>query len=558
MSARHGADAAFALGVVGVAGVAAVCWAAQGLASLATGRGLHDVAPSSCLALLVEVLAHPASPGLGRRPSSAAFYGALAALVGLLAVVGRALVHARTRLGRSAHAVEEAAWARPRDLKPLIVGDTSAGRVAVGRLAGRLVALEAGHSLLVLGPTQSGKTSGLAIPAILEWGGPVVATSVKGDLLAHTLGWREQLGRALVYDPLGSTGSASVGWSPLTGARTWAGARRVAAGLCALGRAASGGLEDGAFWYATAEKLLAPLLFAAASAQCSMADVVRWLDTWEEAEVMVALARTGVREAIAAAQVSFGRDERQRSSVYTTAETVVAAFADPAVEAASRSGELLEPEALLTGAHTLYLVAPGHEQERLAPLFVAIIQGVFEAAFNAAARAGRPLQPPLLAVLDEAANVAPLSDLDRVAATGASQGIQLVTVFQDLAQIEARYGRRAWTIVNNHRAKLVCSGIADPSTLEQLSSLIGEEERPVDSTTLDSSGQRTTTWSRATRRLAPAHALRRVAPGEAVLVYGHLAPARLELRPYYAERSLARRARPAPSPGPGGGRAPTS
>ena len=53
--------------------------------------------------------------------------------------------------------------------------------------------MERRHSLLVVGPTQSGKTSGLAIPALLEWQGPVLATSVKGDLLGHTEAARKAL-----------------------------------------------------------------------------------------------------------------------------------------------------------------------------------------------------------------------------------------------------------------------------------------------------------------------------------------------------------------------------
>ena len=68
---------------------------------------------------------------------------------------------------------------------------------------------------------------------------------------------------------------------------------------------------------------------------------------------------------------------------------------------------------------------------------------------------GKPLDPPLLLVLDECANIAPLRDLPTLASTGAGQGIQLVSVFQDMAQINAVYGRdHAPTIVSNHRAKV--------------------------------------------------------------------------------------------------------
>ena len=92
-----------------------------------------------------------------------------------------------------------------------------------------------------------------------------------------------------------------------------------------------------------------------------------------------------------------------------------------------------------------------------------MVREVLDAAFERAAATGRPLDPPLLVVLDEAASVAPLGDLDRVVATAAGHGVQLVTIWQDLAQVESRYGGRWATVVNNHRAKLVCWGSLIPS-----------------------------------------------------------------------------------------------
>ena len=88
-------------------------------------------------------------------------------------------------------------------------------------------------------------------------------------------------------------------------------------------------------------------------------------------------------------------------------------------------------------------------------------------------------------VLDEAANIAPLAELDGLAATCAGHGVQLVTVWQDLAQVAARYGERAATVVNNHRAKVFLSGIADPRTLDHASHLVGDEELLVPSVTRD-------------------------------------------------------------------------
>lgn len=437
-------------------------------------------------------------------------------------------------------------WAQSRDLRPLRVQQATGDRIVLGNHAGRMLAAEARHSVMVVGPTQSGKTTGIAIPAILEWRGPLLAMSVKADLLRETVEWRGSVGEVQYYDPTGSllsvgAGCRPAGWSPLVGATSWQGARRAASALCSVARSGDGGMEDAGFWYANAEKLLAPLLFAAATAGASMADVVRWLDEEETAEVLLSLELAGVPEAIRAARASLGREERQRASVYATAETVVAAFADPAVAASAERCDV-DPAALVGGTSgSLFCCAPARDQERLAPVFTAIVREVLDAAFERASATGRPLDPPLLVVLDEAASVAPLADLDRVVATAAGHGVQLVTVWQDLAQVESRYGNRWATVVNNHRAKLVCSGIADPLTLQHMSGLLGDGEKDERSWTIGEDGRRSRTEAVTVQPLAPPGWLRQLPPGEAVLVYGSFPPARIELRAWYADRGLAAR-----------------
>ena len=182
------------------------------------------------------------------------------------------------------------------------------------------------------------------------------------------------------------------------------------------------------------------------------------------------------------------------------------------------------------GAHTLYIVAPSHEQRRLRPLFQTLIASILTAAYERASENGGPIELALLVVLDEAANIAPLRDLDTLASTAAGQGIQLVSVFQDLAQISARYGERAAAVVNNHRAKVLLSGISDPATLEYAARLLGDEEVMQASVTRGEHGERSTTESTGYRSLAPAYVLGGVRPGDGVLVYGHLPAARLSLR----------------------------
>jgi type IV secretion system protein VirD4 len=518
-------------------------WLLTGLSTLSAGHRFRAITAPVAIRVILELVVHhrlarSAWPKVLQPllPPGAAM-GAIALVLlvvqlGSLALVRRAWGRAARRAPtRGAH------WARVADLDRLVVSHPVSGRLALGEMDGHLLAAERGHSVLVLGPTQSGKTSGFAIPALLEWQGPVLATSVKGDLLSATFDRRAALGPVSVYDPTGMTDHLDSGWSPLDEARSWVDARRLAASLCSGARVA-GGMEDAAFWYAMAEKLIAPVLLAAALRNGSLAEVSQWLDTEEEFEVVTALAEAGEMEALRSVQAIFGRDERQRSSVFATAQSVLDPFADPGVIGSSRRARLRVGDLLDGGTRTLFVVAPSFEQERLQPVFTTFVKQVIDAAFSRAAQRGRPLDPPLLVVLDEAANIAPLRALDSIAATASAHGIQIVSIWQDVAQINARYGSRAETVLSNHRAKLVCSGIGDGATLETMATLIGEEEASVASTTINERGMHSRTSSVDRRRLAPADLLRRIEPNHAVLVYGHLPPAIVRLRPYFADKSL--------------------
>ena len=439
----------------------------------------------------------------------------------------------------------DAGWGRPRDLARIRVRRPGQpGRVVLGRpeRGGGLLATEARHSVLVIGPTQSGKSSGLAIPALLEWAGPIVATSVKDDLASVTLPWRRSLGPVSVFDPTHTSGLQPLArWSPLSTCGTWSGAQRTA-GWLVESTPGRRGMADAAFWYTTAAKQLAPLLLAAQRGMMSMADVVRWTDAGDFDEPLALLRLEGEDEAALALAACAGRDERLRSSVATTLETVLAPMMDPVV-AASTGGTDFDIGTLLQSSGSLYLCGPSHEQSRVQGLFASLVSAVVTEAVARVSASGCPLDPPLLLVLDEAANIAPIRDLDTLASTAAGLGIQLVTVCQDLAQMAARYDpERARTIANNHRAKLILSGVCDLGTLDLVSGLAGEIAVAQETTSHDlRDGRRTRTTASVLRRLAPADQLRRVPPGHGVLIYGHLPPVRLRLRPWFADRRLRRR-----------------
>ena len=391
------------------------------------------------------------------------------------------------------------------------------------------LATPASSSLLILGPTQSGKTSSLIIPALMSWRGPVFAASVKDDLVASTAAWRRSRGPVSVLDPSNPGRPHGVSFNPVAMGRTLEEARQVSWQLCS---AAADDLPgtDATFWSQMAAKHLAPLLVAAAYARGDAETVARWIDRRDRYEPERLLQEAGEGDALEWLEAALDRDERQLSSVYATLETLLA----PLRGGTEAPG--FDPSRLLEGEGTLYLCATAHDQRRFRPLFTATTEILLTHAFALARQQGGRLQKPLLVVLDEAAAIAPLRELDVLAATCASHGITLVTCFQDLAQVRARYGPRTETVVNNHTTRVLLSGLADPGSAELLGILTGSARAQVARRAL--SGQQVSDERRA---ILEPHELRRMPVHTGVVISGRMAPVRLRLVPWWRQGDVARR-----------------
>jgi type IV secretory pathway TraG/TraD family ATPase VirD4 len=555
-------DQLLAVGLGAAAGAGALVWATGQAAGLALGHTWLELSPADIAHVLWHLPQHWSDPALawpaevrGPLPGPVGMYAAFTGLVGGLSGGTAAVLRhspgwaAGHRPGHARPAKHAGAvWASGRELRLLTVGQPEPGRVLLGRTPGafgRLLAAEDCHSVLVFGPTGSYKTSALVIPGVLEWTGPLVATSVKPDLLRATLAHRAHLGQVLVIDPLGASGVQAARWSPLASCSTWAGAQQMAVMLAnAIEQTPTEEQRpEHRFWKTMGTKFLAPMLFAAATKGLGMAEVLHWLDSREDQQVKDILAAAGVPAATDAWESSQYRTDRAVDSLYATAEEVLHVYGNQRVSA-STDGHDLDLERFLEGDHTIYLYAPAHQQRLLRPLFETITQQVVAAAQEKAAlNPDGMLSPRLGLFLDEAGNCAALSDLDVLATTARGQGIQLVTVWHDKSQLEARYGPKASTILNNHRAKLFLSGLADLSALELGARLIGDQALVDRNRSMGSDGRHSLNESTQYRPLLPVEDLRRLRPGEGVLLYGHLRPTPIRLRPFYQPREQARRER---------------
>jgi type IV secretion system protein VirD4 len=322
-----------------------------------------------------------------------------------------------------------------------------------GLSGGPYVTIGPRSSLLIVGPTQAGKTSSFVVPALLRWRDAVIVTSVKNDVVEMTSKWRRTLGDVQVLEP-GRDGGLT--WDPLEGVSTLRHATRVARDLTL-----ESDRGDGAFWNALATKLVASLLILARERSATIFDVAQVVERHELGSWL------GTRPTVAGDVLrSFlDYDPKTLDGVLTTADTMLMPwrFAQP----------LAAVRHVVEGANTLYLCSPRGEQRHYEPLFRGALRMVLEEQQR---RVDEGSQRRLLMVLDEAATVASLDELDQLAATVSGLGVTLVTVVQDFAQLVARWGPRAATIVNNHTTRVVLGGLADATVGTYLPELV--ESRP--------------------------------------------------------------------------------
>jgi type IV secretion system protein VirD4 len=357
----------------------------------------------------------------------------------------------------------------------VVVRDDACG-LYLGRTAASIVTSGARRSTLVLGPTRSGKTSSLLVPNVLLTHNAVVTTSTKDDIVIATSARRREVGHVLLFDPSGTVqappGVVRVGWSPVHAAMRWDEAVLMADSLTAASRHRPRGTGAVDHWTERASALLAPLLHAAAIGGAEVDALATWVDLREGREALSALvARHGERHPSSASLGGIlATDDRELSGIWSTASGVLAGWRTDAARAAATSPPL-DVEAFLAGANTLHIVSPSRHQAAAAPLVVGLLDTLVHATY-----ARHHLGVNLLLALDELANVAPLPSLPSIVSEGASQGVLVLGCLQDLSQARVRWGTAAEGFLSLFPTTVVLPGIADRSTLEQLSVLSGRHD----------------------------------------------------------------------------------
>jgi len=395
--------------------------------------------------------------------------------------------------------------------------------------------------LAIMAP-RAGKTTSLAIPAVMDAPGAVVATSNKADLWEATAAARRTRtgARVWVFDPQQVTDVRRTWWwNPLRGVTSVEEAHRLAGHFVQEVRSEQRGRD---FWTSAAQDLLTGLLLAAGVSGRDLIEVYEWLNDPVITTPVEALRAAG-QHAVAASLLGrvHGAPET-RDGIYETARTAAQCLRDDTIlawvsppSAADAAIAELDAAVLPLSLDTVFLLSK-EGAGAAAPLVAALTDRILREATKLAERAGGRLDPPLVVVLDEAANVCRISDLPELYSHFGSRGIAPITILQSYKQ-----GVRVWgdhgmdALWSASTVKLIGAGLDDARVAEDVSRLIGDHDVPVRSINHGdrSHGQ---TISLRRQRVLPPEDIRALKRGTALLLTSGARVASVELCPAH-ERS---------------------
>ncbi|MFI9511376.1 type IV secretory system conjugative DNA transfer family protein [Nocardia sp. NPDC052566] len=382
----------------------------------------------------------------------------------------------------------------------------------------------------IWGPRQ-GKSTSRVIPAILTAIGPVLATSNKRDVVDATRDVREAKGSpTFVFDPQGvASEEPSWFWDPLS----WVDARHEGCEMRAArlaGHFADG--DDGSdaqtdsFFDPEAEDLLAGLFLAAAVGDRPIVQVWEWVTNPQDTEPIELLRAARHHYTASGLSSQYNTDPRTRSGIFGTAKKMIRCLKLSNVHPwITRGGDRREFDELefIERNGTLYSLSL-EGRGSAAPLVSALTEAVIDVAMRKASQsAGGRLAIPLLAVLDEAANVVRWKDLPKQYSHFGSRGIVVMTVLQSWAQGARCWGEGGmnalWAAAN---IKVLGSGVDDANFLRERSEAIGDFE-VVSASVSESKGGKSYSRSLGSSKTFSVQALAQLPRGR-VIVFASGAP----------------------------------
>lgn len=456
----------------------------------------------------------------------------------------------RASFSRSAAATKAAKWL-PEDLAKSKPGLMFGWKPGSNRKTGYWSSWEDLY-LVIFGPRR-GKTTSQVIPAIVDAPGNVVTTSNKRDIVDDTIGVTSARGKVYVFDPQNiAAGFQQPVWffDPLDSIRhnprkADAQASKLAEIFYAASRdsAATGG---DSYFSQSGKDLLSRMFLAAALDNRPISDVFLWVnDDQDRTPVSILANYPEWNQQMQALAATYTITERTRSGIFAQAAQMVATLGRrEAIKWVTPDGyaqRFVAADFVRAQADTLYVLSK-EGADNAAALTTALVAAVMEAAEQYGEACGGRLPVPLVAPLDEAANVVRWPDLPRLYSHYGSRSIILMTILQSYAQGITVWGEEGMEALWSASSILIYGGgVRDEKMLQKMEALVGEAQEVSRSSSRSRDG-RSTSYQLHEKKILTVAELSALEANRAVVFATARRPMLIEL-PYYWLRNWPKETR---------------
>jgi type IV secretion system protein VirD4 len=364
--------------------------------------------------------------------------------------------------------------ATPREIVAMHQADASES-MAFGHMGSPLFLKTEKHAL-IMASTRSGKGVTLIIPHLLRYRGSAFILDPKGENAKATGRQRTRLNDKVHYlDPFGISGKPQSRFNPLsrfTPDNMEAESKALAAALFVVGD------RERDHWTVAAQQLVASIIlyvYVATEIPRDKKDLptVRRILLGGMTDALNAMTKIDDADGLLRdLAVSFlETPEKEFGSIASTAQRQTEILDNPhmiASLAAAGAVEEVDFKAWRTGTMTVFLCLSAPKF----PVFNRWLRLVLTSALDEMTDTLNPPPLPVCFMLDELATLGHLATVENAVGLAAGYGIQLVSVFQDVAQMRDLYKGRWASFVGNAGVRALFN-LDDYDTAEYWSKFIG-------------------------------------------------------------------------------------
>ena len=348
--------------------------------------------------------------------------------------------------------------------------------MAFGHVEGSPLLLQNEKHVLIMASTRSGKGVSLIIPHLLRYPGSAFVLDPKGENAIATGRQRGALNDKVLYlDPFGISGKPKARFNPLarfTPDNMEAESKALAAALVMGER----GIRD--HWTGSAQQLLAAVILHVVTSPAVLPEekdlgTVRALLLRNINSVLELMLESDAADGLLARLASsfLQTPEKEFGSILSTAQRETEILDNPFIVAslaASGPGEEVNFADWHKGTMSVFLCLSAPKF----PVFSRWLRLVLTSALDEMTDSLNPPPMPVCFMLDELATLGHLQAVENAVGLAAGYGIQLVTVFQDVAQMRDLYKGRWASFVGNAGVRAVFS-LDDYETAHYWSQFMG-------------------------------------------------------------------------------------